>query len=151
GIYYHGGPLLTSATNVVAIYWAKSPVYNGGPAAGSAGPGSGDGSLVGSFLAHLGGSRYFNINTTYYNGSGTHVANRVNYTHYWANNQYSVPSAGANVSDAQMIAMLQYGLDHGYLTYDASTLYHIFSAGTVNLGGGFGTQYCAYHTSGTVT
>jgi hypothetical protein len=55
------------------------------------------------------------------------------------------------VSDADMIAMLQYGFDHGYLTYDAGTLYAIFTAGSVNLGGGFGTRYCAYHTHGTVT
>ena len=35
--------------------------------------------------------------------------------------------------------------------YDASTVYAIFTSGKVNLGGGFGTQYCAYHTHGTVT
>jgi hypothetical protein len=151
GIFYHGGPLLTAATNVNAIYWAAAPVYNGGPAAGSTGTGSADGSLIGAFLRGLGGSAYFGINTTYYNASNTHVSNVVNYTHYWANNQYGVPSNGQSVSDAQMVAMLQYGLDHGYLTYDASTLYHIFTAGTVNLGGGFGTQYCAYHTHGTVS
>ena len=50
-----------------------------------------------------------------------------------------------------MIAMLQSGFDSGKLTYDASTLYNIFTSGAVNLGGGFGTQYCAYHTHGTVT
>ena len=151
GIVYHGGPLLTAATKVAAIYWAASPVYAGGPAAGSKGAGSADGSLIGKFMRGLGGSPYFGINTTYYNASNVHVSNVVNYTQYWANNQYSVPSAGQNVSDATMIAMLQYGINNGYLTYDANTLYNIFTAGTVNLGGGFGTQYCAYHTHGTVT
>jgi len=55
------------------------------------------------------------------------------------------------VSDAQMVAMLQAGFNSGALSYDPSTLYAIFTAGQVNLGGGFGTQYCAYHTHGTVT
>ncbi|HET7456785.1 MAG TPA: hypothetical protein VFJ74_03955 [Gemmatimonadaceae bacterium] len=156
GIYYHGGPVLQAATNVVAVYWSGSTIYNGGPAPGSYSTSStsGDGSLVGYFLGHLGGSRYFNINTTYTDGSGRAIANVVNYTGYWANNQSPlVPSGTQNVSDADMVAMLQYGFDHGYLVYDASTLYNIFSNGTVNLGGGYASplQYCAYHTHGTVT
>lgn len=150
GIFYHGGPVLQAGTNVVAIYWASSPIYNGGPAAGTTGAGSQDGSLVGFFLNHLGGSSYFKINTTYTDGSGKAIANVVNYTQYWANNN-SPPSGSTSVSDAQMVAMLQSGFDSKALTYDASTLYAIFTAGQVNLGGGFGTQYCAYHTHGTVT
>jgi hypothetical protein len=50
-----------------------------------------------------------------------------------------------------MIAMLQSGFTNGRLTYGANTLYLIFTSGTVNLGGGFGTQYCAYHTHATVS
>ncbi len=150
GISYHGGALLTAQTNVAAVYWGGSPIYTNGPAAGTHGAGSTDGSLVGFFLSHIGGSPYFNINTTYYNASGTHVANVVNYTQYWAANT-SVPASGASVTDAQMVALLQAGINSGALTYDASTVYAIFTAGGVNLGGGFGTQYCAYHTTGTVT
>jgi hypothetical protein len=151
GISYHGGPLLTSQTKVAAVYWASTAVYNGGPTPGTQGAGSSDGSLVGYFMAHLGGSPYFNINTTYYNSAGTHVANIVNYTQFWANNSYGVPASGANVSDSQMLSMLQYAFNNGKLTYDAGTLYAIFTKGTVNLGGGFGTQYCAYHSWGNVT
>ncbi|HEX4681563.1 MAG TPA: hypothetical protein VH277_02575, partial [Gemmatimonadaceae bacterium] len=150
GISYHGGPVLQSGTKAVAVYWASGPIYSGGPAAGTTGSGSADGSLIGAFLRGLGGSPYFNINTTYTNGSGAHIVNSVTYTGYWANNT-NVPSNGQSVSDAQMIAMLQGGLNSGKLTYDPSTLYEIFTAGSVNLGGGFGTQYCAYHTHGTVT
>jgi hypothetical protein len=50
-----------------------------------------------------------------------------------------------------MAAMLQSGFNSGALTYDASTVYAIFTSGKVNLGGGFGTSYCAYHTHATVT
>jgi hypothetical protein len=149
GIFYHGGPVLQSGTKVVAIYWASSPIYTGGPAAGGTGTGAGDGSLVGAFLRSIGGSPYFNINHSYTDGNGNAIVNSVSYTGFWANN-VNVPANGATVTDAQMVAMLQYGFDHGLLTYDASTVYAIFTAGTVNLGGGFGSQYCAYHTHGTV-
>jgi len=150
GIVYHGGPVLQSGTGVVAIYWAASPIYTGGPAANTTGPGSADGSLVGYFMSNLGGSPYFNINSTYTDGAGTKIVNAVNYSAYWANGN-NVPANGASVSDAQMVAMLQAGLDAGSITYSAGTLYAIFTAGTVNLGGGFGSKYCAYHTHGTVT
>jgi len=150
GIFYHGGPVLQSGTKVAAVYWASSPIYAGGPAAGSFGAASGDGSLVGFFMRNLGGTPYYNINSTYTDGSGRKIVNSVTYTQYYANNT-SVPANGASVSDAQMVAMLQAAFDAGKLTYDASTLYNIFTAGTVNLGGGFGSNYCAYHTHGTVT
>jgi hypothetical protein len=142
--------VLVSGTNVAAVYWSSTPIFNGGPAVGTAGSGASDGSLVGTFLRGLGGSPYFNINTTYTNGSGTHIANSVSYTQYWANGT-NAPSGTTSISDAQMIAMLQSGFNSGALTYDASTVYAIFTNGKVNLGGGFGTQYCAYHTHGTVT
>ncbi|HXI33308.1 MAG TPA: hypothetical protein VNH63_04445, partial [Gemmatimonadales bacterium] len=70
GIFYHGGPVFYQ-TNVVAVYWAGSTIYNGGPTAGTTGPGSADGSLIGYFLRNLGGSPYFNINTTYFDGTNT--------------------------------------------------------------------------------
>lgn len=151
GISYHGGPVLQAATNVAAIYWAASTIYNSGPTPGTTNATGQDNSLVGYFMSHLGGSSYFNINTTYTDGSGAAIKNVVNYTQFWANNSYNVPADGQSVSDSQMLGMLQYAFNNGKLTYDPQTLYIIYTAGTVNLGGGFGTQYCAYHTHGTVT
>ena len=150
GMIYHGGPVLQAGTNVAAVYWASSTIFTNGPTPGSTGNGSQDGSLVGYFLNHIGGSPYFDINTTYTNGSGQAIVNSVSYTQYWANNT-GAPSGSTKVSDAQMIAMLQSGFDSHALLYDPSTLYAIFTSGNVNLGGGFGSQYCAYHTNGTVT
>jgi len=150
GIFYHGGPILY-ATKVATIYWATGlPIYTAGPAAGT-GTGAQDGSLVGFFLRNLGGSPYFNINTTYYDGTGTHVQNIVTYTQFWAD----ANGPSGTVSDAQVQQKILSGFTSGALTYDASTLYAVFSGPGVNLGGGFGTQYCAYHghfssTSGDV-
>jgi hypothetical protein len=149
GITYHGGQVLLTP-RVSAVYWAASTIYNGGPPVNTTGAGSADGSLVGYFLNHLGGSPYFNINTTYYDSQGTHVSNVLTYAQFWANGTYNVPAAGATVTDAQMLSMLQYAFNNGKLSYDANTVYLIFTKGTVNLGGGFGTQYCTYHSWGTV-
>lgn len=143
GIYYHGGPIIPSE-HVVAIYWAGSTIYNGGPAANTSGNGSQDGSLVGYFLSNLGGSPYYNINTTYYDGSGVYVANNLSYTGFWATSA-NAPTSGQSVSDASIQSEIASGFTSGALTYDASTVYAVFSGSGVNLGGGFGSSYCAYH------
>jgi hypothetical protein len=150
GIFYHGGPVLQAATKVVAIYWANSTIYTGGPGVGTTGTGSQDNSLIGYFLRNLGGSSYFNINTTYTDGSGTPIANVVTYNGFWANGT-GAPTGSQNVSDADILAMLGSGFDSGKITYDPNTLYVVFTSGTVNLGGGFGTQYCAYHWNGVAS
>jgi hypothetical protein len=148
GISYHGGPVLQAQTKVAAVYWGGSPLFQGGPALGASGAGSADGSLVGFFLNHLGGSSYFNINTTYTDGV-RNIVNAVSYTEFWAAD-HNVPASGSAPSDADMLAILQYAFNNNKLTYDAGTLYAIFTPSGVNLGGGFGTQYCAYHYHGSV-
>ena len=140
GIFYHGGPIIY-ATKVAAIYWSSATIYNGGPAPGTKGTGAQDGSLIGFFLRNLGGSRYFNINTTYFDGTGAHVQNSVTYTQFWAD----ANGPSGTVSDAQVQQEVLNGFASGALTFDPSTLYAVFSGPGVNLGGGFGTQYCAYH------
>lgn len=144
GISYHGGPLFITQTRIVAIYWSAAKIYTGGPTPGTTGTGSQDGSLVGEFLRTLGGSPYFNINTTYFDGTGTAVVNSVAYTGFWAANS-NAPASGAKVSDAQVQAQVVAGFISGAITFDNSTLYVVFSGPGVNLGGGFGSQYCAYH------
>jgi Phosphate-induced protein 1 conserved region len=146
GILYHGGPVILSVS-VAAIYWGSSQIYAGGPTPGTKGTGSQDGSLVGYFLGHLGGSQYYNINSTYYDGSGSHVVNAVNYGSFWAD----VTNPGSTVSDAAIQAEVTRAFTTGNLTYDANTVYAVFSGPGVNLGGGFGTQYCAYHGDFTAT
>ena len=106
---------------------------------------------MGFFLNHVGGSPYYNINSSYTDGNGVPIVNSVTYTQFWANNSYNVPTSKSRVTDSNMVAMLQYAFNNGKLVYDPNTLYAIFTQGQVNLGGGFGTRYCAYHTHGTVT
>ncbi len=131
-ISYHGGPVIL-AQKVAVIYWSARTIYIGGPAPGTTGSGANDGSLVGFFLNHLGGSPYYGINTTYYNASGTHVQNSVTYTQYWASNT-GVPANGSNVSQTAVQNKVVAGFNSGALTYDANTVYLVFTDSAVSQG-----------------
>src|SRR6478752_153807 len=60
GIDYHGGPVILGTTNVYYIWYGN---WNGNSAP----------NILTELAQNMGGSRYFNINTTYYNGSNQHV------------------------------------------------------------------------------
>jgi hypothetical protein len=149
GILYHGGPLIVSpaVTKVVAIYWGTGTIYSGQKT--GTGTGSGDATLIGSFLRNLGGSPYFNINTTYYNGANAHVVNAVTYTGYWTTGS-DVAGPKSSPTDADMVNLIAAGISQGKIAYDANTVYAIFTGSGINLGGNFGS-YCAYHTHGTTS
>jgi hypothetical protein len=149
GMVFHGGPVLQAKTNVFNIYWAGTPIFVNGPKTGT-GLGTADLSIVGYFLRYLGGSGWFNINTTYTSAAGLKIANVVNYTGYWAN-ATNAPASGATVTDADVLTMLQSGFTAGTLKYDSSTVYAVFTGPKVNLGGGAGTTYCAYHSAAKLT
>ncbi len=138
GIYYHGGPVIL-AQKVAAIYWSSRTIYAGGPAPGTTGPGSADGSLIGYFLNNLGGSPYYDINTTYTDGEGVPIENSVTYTEFWAAND-NVPLPLEPVTDLQMQNQIIEGFTSGELSYDPNTLYVVFTDTLVTLGGA-----CAFH------
>ncbi|MEZ4456099.1 MAG: hypothetical protein R2882_06050, partial [Gemmatimonadales bacterium] len=143
GILYHNGPIMPQV-NVAVIYWGTSTLYPGGPAPGATGSGASDGSLIGTFLRGLGGTPYWNINTDYYDkvtGPNRYVPSAVSYTGFWADNE----NPGGTVSDAAIQAEIAQAFTTGKLTYNANTIYAVMSGPGVNLGGGFGSQYCAYH------
>lgn len=139
-ITYHGGPVVR-VNKVAAIYWSSTTIYAGGPTPGSMGLGSADGSVVGHFLRNLGGSPYWKINNEYTDQFGGRVGTGLQYTHFWA----PTPGPAAVVGDAAIRALIIQGLNIGQLKYDVQTTYAVFAGPGVNLGGGFGSVYCAYH------
>jgi hypothetical protein len=150
-ILYWGGGLITNQ-KFAAIYYARTPIYSNGPKQGTAGGGEEDGSLVGYFLNNLGGSPYWNINSTYYEidgGSKRFVRNSMDYASFWAAKE-NAPKKGEVVSVDAMINLIEAGFANGALKYDPNTLYTIFTGPGVNLGGGFSRtnlQYCAFHSA----
>ncbi len=151
-ILYLGGALITQP-KVVAVYVGAEPIYQGGPAVGTKGAGSSDASLVGHVLRNLGGSSYWNINTTYHQDQGTNagfVQNSLEYTGFWAPQFSNPPKAGDVVGQNAMANIIEAGFGTHAFEYDPNTLYMVFTGSGVNLGGGFsseGLSYCAWHSA----
>src|SRR5438105_5502913 len=89
GIYYHGGPLILGGTNVYYIWYGN---WSGNSAT----------TILTDLAQNIGGSPYFNINTTYYDGSNAHVSNAVAFAGS-ANDNYS---HGTSLSDAAIEAVV---------------------------------------------
>jgi hypothetical protein len=136
GINYHGGPLILGTTNAYYIWYGNWPT----------GPGSARAILT-DLAVGIGGSPYFNINTTYYNGAGTHVTNSVNYGGT-ADNNYSL---GKNLTDANIKSIVASAISSGSVPKDTNGVYFVITSSDVNETSGFCTQYCGWHTHGTIS
>jgi len=151
-ILYWDGDLITQQ-KTAAIYFSPTTIYTNGPAVGTSGAGTADGSLVGYYLNNVGGSPRWNVNTTYYQNHGGNidfVRNSMGYTGFWAISAGGHPVAGDVVSPNDMANLVEAGFEGGTLSYDPSTVYMVFTGSGVNLGGGFSRtnlQYCAWHSA----
>src|SRR5438045_4189543 len=132
GMMYHGGPLILGGTNVYYIWYGN---WSGNSA-----------TTILTDLAHnIGGSPYFNINTTYYDGSSNHVPGIVNYSGSTTDNY----SHGTALSDAQIQAVVSSAISSG-LPKDTNAVYFVLTSADVTATSGFCTQYCGWHTHGTI-
>jgi len=127
GITYHGGPLITAGPNVHYIWYGSWQ--------------NGSINILDTLASGMGGSPYFNINTTYYDGSNVHVANNV-LKSADASDNYS-RGTSLNDSDIQAIVAAQNPTDTG-------GVYFVMTSQDVNETTGFCTQYCGWHTHGTI-
>jgi len=149
-IQYWGGGIIPTQ-KIALIYYSAHTIYTNGPRPGSASTGQTDGSLVGEFLNNLGGTPYWNINSTYYEegtSGRTYVDNSLQYTSFWAPNRQA-PKEDDVVTGDDMVNIIETGFANGSLQYDPNTLYMVVTGPGVNLGGGFSKnnlQYCAFHS-----
>ena len=133
GISYHGGQLILGTTNAYIIWygnWASDTATT----------------ILPNLLSSIGGSPYFNINTTYYNGSNVHVSNSVAYQGS-TNDNYS---HGTSLSDSAVQAIVSSAISTGKLPKDTNGLYFVLTSADVAETSGFLTQYCGWHTHGSI-
>src|SRR5215470_14059442 len=133
GITYHGGPVILGTTNVYFVWYGTWS--------------SGDQSILTNLASSIGGSPYFNINTTYFNGSNVHVSNSVHFAGSTTDNY----SLGKALSDANIQTIVGNAISSGRLPKDTNAVYFVLTAPDVNETSGFCTQYCGWHTSGTIS
>ena len=133
GIFYHGGPVMLGTTKAYFIWYGD---WSGNTAT----------SILTNFANNVGGSPYFNINTTYYDGSSTHVSNSVAYAGA-ATDSYSQGSA---LSDAGVQNVVASAIGSGSVPLDANGVYFVLTSADVNETSGFCTQYCGWHTHATI-
>jgi hypothetical protein len=131
---YHGGPIQTNP-KIYVVYW------------GSAWNGSGDPQGVrayyNAFLGVIGGSRWLNSVTQYTQSNGQHVGNAAgSFVGSYVDTTSSPPR---RPSQSQLAAEAAKAAAH-YGDYSASASYIVALPSGIRPSG-FGTQYCAYHSS----
>jgi hypothetical protein len=134
GISYHGGSLITSGLTVYLIWYGN---WNGNTAQ----------NIIDNFLQHEGGSPYFNINTSYYDGNNTHVLNAITFGGETSDNY----SQGTSLTDSQIQTIVSTAISSGKLPKITSAVYFVLTSADVKETSGFCTQYCGWHTHGTIS
>jgi hypothetical protein len=135
GISYHGGPIL-GVSGPTTVYYIWYGNWSGNSAT----------TILADLARGLGGSPYFNINTTYTNGSGTHVMNAVAYGGSTTDNY----SRGTSLSDAAIKGVVSDAINSGRLPKNTTGVYFVLTSSDVNATSGFCSQYCGWHTNGSI-
>jgi hypothetical protein len=136
-ITYHYGPLiLNGAKNGVNVYYIWYGNWSGNTAM----------QILTDLANNIGGSPYFNINTTYFNASNTHVTNAVTLMGSTTDNY----SQGTSLNDSSIASIVSLAISKG-LPKDTNGVYFVLTSSDVNEVTGFCTQYCGWHTHGTIS
>jgi hypothetical protein len=102
--------------------------------------------LLTTFGNSIGGTPYYNINTTYYDHSNVHVSNSVTLA-----GQTSVGyTYGTNLSDANIVSIVTDALNSGAVPRDTNGIYMVLTDKTVGESSGFCTQYCGWHNHANI-
>jgi hypothetical protein len=145
GIQYHGGPVMHTPTPYLIWYgnWNSTTNASDTPAGQQ---------IVRDAVFGLSYSNYYVTNASYSGVSGSlnvsGLGNGVNGTQE-ADDSYS---QGKNLSDSQIATIVSTAIAHGLggPGGDSNGIYFVLTSSDVNESSGFCTQYCGWHTYGTL-
>ena len=142
GITYHGGKVLHSP-NVYAIWYGN---WNT--------PGNNSKVVLENLLQNIGGTPYFNVNTSYSDRQGP-VSNSVRFVKSVTDNY----SQGTVLTDNKVAAIVKRAItkesskesgSNNSLPKDSNAVYFVFTSADVSETSGFLTVYCAWHAHKTI-
>ena len=140
GIDYHNGKVILGTTNVYVIWYGSWPDTTGT---------SSTPVILTDLLTNIGGSPYFNINTSYYsvsNSAKSFVTNSVHYGGATTDNY----SRGTNLTDGNITTIVSDAITTNRLPKDTNGVYFVLTSSDVFETSGFLTQYCGWHTNATI-
>jgi hypothetical protein len=138
-IGFHGGPVMGTPT-VYLIWYGNWNQSNGSDTAGGQ-------QIVRDFLYGLAlygpdGSNYYLTNASYAGVSGTFKVGKEIADSY---------SQGVQLSDSAVQAVVTRGISSGGLPNDTNGVYFVLTSSDVAESSGFCSQYCGWHTYGTIS
>jgi hypothetical protein len=135
-ISYHGGPVMLGTTHMYYIWYGN---WSGNSAT----------TILTDLANNIGASSWFNINSTYYSGSNpkTYVSSAVTLA---GSTNTSSTSHGTSLSDTAIRDVVAEAISTGRLPKDSSGVYFVLTSADVTASSGFCTQYCGWHTHGTI-
>lgn len=129
----HGGPLMATP-NVYLIWYGNWNQTNGSDnAAGQ--------QIIRDFLFGLSGSNYYKTNTSYKVPTGTFSVVKESTDSY---------SEGKRLSDSKVQSVVTTAIKAGNLPKDVNGIYFVLTSSDVAETSGFCSQYCGWHTYGTI-
>jgi hypothetical protein len=141
--YHNGNPgVVAGADKVYLVYWGSQ--WNGSDPSGEA-------AIEQSFFGGVGGSSWNNSVTQYYGTGGVHATNPAGVlAGTWYDNAAAAPS---HPTQSQLAAEAIAAAAHFGNTGAGSnnTVQYVINTATGNSSSGFGTQYCAWHSSTSST
>ena len=133
GISYHGGPVMTGTINLYYIWYGN---WSGNNAT----------TILEDLAKNIGGSPYWNINSSYTNAAGTHLSNSVAF----GGSTTDSYSQGSALTDAQIQTIVSSAITANKLPKDTNGIYFVLTSSDVNATSGFCTKYCGWHTHATI-
>jgi len=134
GINYHNGPVMTAPIKLYYIWYGN---WAGNSAT----------SILTDLAGSIGGSPYWNINSSYTNAAGTPVSTNVTFGGSINDTAYS---KGKSLSDNAIKSIVSSAITTGKLPKDANGIYFVLTSADVNATSGFCTQYCGWHTHASI-
>ncbi|MES2130347.1 MAG: hypothetical protein V4463_24010 [Pseudomonadota bacterium] len=130
---YQGGPVMVLVPTKIYYIW-----YGNWDIASQ--------NVLNNLAQNIGGSPYFNINTTYSNGNNQYVVNSVSQ----GTSLSTGLTLGTRLTDANIQTIVSNAITSGALPKDTNGVYMVLTDKTVTATSGFCTQYCGWHTHASI-